>query len=109
MRGAAVAFVLTLVGCGEPGTPGADGGRVGVVVVTDGGGGDAVTEPDVGGPTTFADTAPPSCSYPQVFCGNTCLDVSGDPMNCGGCNAICPAGNTCNGGLCVPPISTTSL
>lgn len=98
MRGAVVALVLTLVSCGED-----DGDSVVVVPVLDAGrdGGAEV------GPAFPDDTGAPSCGYPQVLCAGRCLDVSGDPMNCGGCNAMCPSGYTCTVGLCVAPPTPT--
>lgn len=97
MRAVVVAIVLTLAGCGED-----DSGTVVALPVLDGG---RETGPEVG--PNLEDTAPPTCGYPQVLCGGRCIDVSGDPMNCGGCNALCPSGYTCNVGMCVAPPTPT--
>ncbi len=38
---------------------------------------------------------------PQVACGKpTPVDSCTDPLNCGGCGVICPAGQICNQGVC---------
>ena len=46
-----------------------------------------------------AETASP-CTSPLVFCGGLCLDVTGDPLNCGTCNVVC-ASQLCSNGQCV--------
>jgi hypothetical protein len=46
-----------------------------------------------------ADTASP-CTSPLVFCGGQCLDVTGDPLNCGTCNVVC-ASQLCSNGQCM--------
>jgi glucosylceramidase len=40
------------------------------------------------------------CPAGQTACGATCLDVSGDSMNCGGCGIPCSAGQLCQAGAC---------
>jgi glucosylceramidase len=40
------------------------------------------------------------CPEGQVACGATCLDVSADPSNCGGCGIPCAADHLCQGGAC---------
>jgi formylglycine-generating enzyme required for sulfatase activity len=35
------------------------------------------------------------------MCGAVCTDVAFDPMNCGACGRVCPAGRLCGGGACV--------
>ena len=40
------------------------------------------------------------CPVGQMACGMTCLDVSADPMNCGGCGIPCSAGQDCQAGAC---------
>jgi glucosylceramidase len=40
------------------------------------------------------------CPAGQTACGATCLDVSADPLNCGGCGIPCSAGQLCQAGAC---------
>ena len=40
------------------------------------------------------------CMAPLAYCGGSCVDVTGDPLNCGGCNVVC-ASQLCSGGACV--------
>ena len=40
------------------------------------------------------------CPAGQTACGETCLEVGADPMNCGGCGIPCSAGQLCQGGAC---------
>jgi len=40
------------------------------------------------------------CPADQVACGRRCLDVSADPMNCGGCGIPCAADHTCQAAAC---------
>jgi hypothetical protein len=46
------------------------------------------------------DVGPPDCEAPTVTCGTSCVDITTDPENCGGCDAFC-AGN-CGQGMCTP-------
>ncbi len=39
------------------------------------------------------------CTLPLVACDGTCLDVTGDPMNCGACGRVCMSG-ICVTGVC---------
>ncbi len=34
------------------------------------------------------------------LCGEACLDLSGDPLHCGGCDRACSDGEICSGGTC---------
>jgi hypothetical protein len=53
---------------------------------------------------------PPQCGYlslctaadgqPGYCCNSSCVDVASDSKNCGGCYSQCPAGQTCDNGLC---------
>jgi glucosylceramidase len=40
------------------------------------------------------------CPAGLTACGTTCLDVSADPVNCGGCGIPCPTGQLCQAGAC---------
>ena len=70
------AALLTGTGCGA-GNPATDGG-------------DPMM--DMGGP--------PSCPSGQAACGGTCIDVTADDENCGGCGKVCPGAQHCGGGVC---------
>ncbi|MFO0608413.1 MAG: hypothetical protein U0324_34925 [Polyangiales bacterium] len=52
------------------------------------------------GDAAVADVAPPPCPLYQARCNGACVDVSGDPANCGSCGATCPAGRVCVAGAC---------
>ena len=43
------------------------------------------------------------CTCPQAapnVCGGVCVDFQSDESNCGACGVECPAGETCEGGVC---------
>jgi hypothetical protein len=40
------------------------------------------------------------CTAPLVYCGGACIDVTGDPLNCGACNVVC-ASQLCDNSQCV--------
>jgi glucosylceramidase len=42
----------------------------------------------------------PICPVDQTACGQECIAVAADPMNCGGCGIPCSAGQICQGGVC---------
>jgi len=42
----------------------------------------------------------PVCPADQAACGQVCVGVATDPMNCGGCGIPCAAGQICEGGAC---------
>jgi hypothetical protein len=50
-------------------------------------------------------TVPPGqevgCGVDMALCNGVCVDVLGDPNNCGFCGNACPAGTACVGGSCV--------
>jgi glucosylceramidase len=52
-----------------------------------------------GGQTGTAGTSG-GCVAGQTACGDLCIDVMTDPMNCGGCGIPCSTGQTCQGGAC---------
>ena len=45
-----------------------------------------------------------ACGSTEALCGGSCIDVAGDPDNCGGCGKVCSAyphtNRTCSGGAC---------
>src|SRR5688572_1830554 len=52
--------------------------------------------------------AKPDCcpaEYPTL-CGRTCSDLQADPLNCGGCGAVCASG-VCTNGTCAPVVEPT--
>jgi hypothetical protein len=81
-----VSLTTTLVGCGgvdttNPGTTGAGGA-----------GSTTSSSSGIGGSSTGTGL---ECMSPQVACGGSCIDTSGDAANCGSC------GHSCQGGACV--------
>jgi glucosylceramidase len=42
----------------------------------------------------------PICPVDQMACGQVCLAVTTDPLNCGGCGIPCSTGQICRGGVC---------
>ncbi|NNC19414.1 hypothetical protein HJC22_27220 [Corallococcus exiguus] len=40
------------------------------------------------------------CTSGLSVCGAECVDLQGDPSNCGACGASCGAGETCQAGVC---------
>lgn len=41
-----------------------------------------------------------SCPAGQAMCGGSCIDVTADPANCGGCGIQCGSGQGCADGAC---------
>ena len=72
--------------------PGADSGSDGGGGALDGSG-DAALDPDADG------GGGGGCVAPLVYCGNACVDLDNDPMNCGSCGKVCPS-NSCANGMC---------
>ncbi len=68
----------------------------GLDVGPDDSGGPADVGADLGGPVD----AGPSCTMGQALCGTACRNLQDDPDHCGTCDARCPAGQTCSGGVC---------
>jgi hypothetical protein len=66
---------------------------------------------DACGPGKFCGRLPDltwACLCPdgETFCGDICVQLDDDPMNCGGCNNVCPGmymphfSPTCSSGVC---------
>ncbi|KAK0739617.1 hypothetical protein B0T21DRAFT_362959 [Apiosordaria backusii] len=49
--------------------------------------------------TSSAPPEPTGCIGDLVSCGDTCIDVTNDPANCGGCGVVCDSG-VCTNGAC---------
>jgi hypothetical protein len=47
-----------------------------------------------------------ACPTGQSVCGNVCVNLDSDPVNCGACGHDC-LGGTCNNGLCEPVVLYT--
>jgi len=89
-------------GAGGGGTAGGSGAGTGGVGGQAGAGG--ASGAGGGGPCTLA------CTTGRACCGNACVNLQNDPMNCGACGKRC-AGSTslCDGGNCVqPPCNSTA-
>lgn len=43
------------------------------------------------------------CDFGEAVCGGSCVDVSNDPNNCGGCGDTCAAGDECWDAQCSGP------
>lgn len=41
-----------------------------------------------------------SCATGYAACGGVCIDVTGDPRNCGACGRACALGVACSAGVC---------
>jgi glucosylceramidase len=57
----------------------------------------ACSKNDPGGPARI------TCPLEQLACGQSCVDATSDPANCGGCGIPCFPGETCQTGVCVGP------
>src|SRR5262245_39174828 len=87
---AALVVAVLFTGCaGDPHItePGAHGGA-GQSSATSGAGGD-------GGAS--------GCAQGQAACDGVCIDVTGDPVNCGACGTVCEAQQVCRDGACDCP------
>src|SRR5258708_10245718 len=59
--------------------------------------------PDAGPPdTSMVDQIVPiDANCPTgTFCFGACVDLTSNPQNCGGCDRLCPAGESCAGAPC---------
>jgi hypothetical protein len=65
-------------------------------------GGDGDTSVDVPDAETSDGTpdGPPACPPGRTRCGTDCVDVTSNPVHCGGCDLACPEGLVCNEGGC---------
>ena len=45
-----------------------------------------------------------ACPAPLEACGNQCVNQNSDSNNCGACGIVCPSGQGCSNGTCVPKI-----
>jgi hypothetical protein len=94
--------------CHVAGTPDLTTGLCSNPPVTDGTAcddGNACTQNDSCQSGVCIGTSAPQAPYAE--CGGTCLDITTDTNNCGGCGRICPAGGTCTSGTCVNVYSYT--
>jgi len=51
-------------------------------------------------PSTCQATCPLIDGYPATHCSGGCIYFGGSSAHCGACDASCPLGTHCNGGLC---------
>jgi hypothetical protein len=79
----ALAFLLGVSACGQD-----------TFLLRNSDGGDDGSATTVDGPPSIDEVAP--CSQ----CGSSCVDLTTDPNNCGGCNNQCSAGQVCRGAQC---------
>jgi hypothetical protein len=49
------------------------------------------------------------CPEGQAMCGGVCINVSGDPANCGGCGVVCGASESCVGSVCLAPAPSSNM
>src|SRR4051812_5940251 len=61
------------------------------------GSGNDATVADIGDVTV---DAAPVCTATQTLCAGRCVDLMGDPANCGVCGTACQAGLVCAAGAC---------
>jgi len=83
---------------GTGGAPGAGGAVVGSGGTSGAGGAVVGAGGDPGVTGSGGATAP--CSAGLTLCGDACVDLVSDPLNCGNCGVICPEGQFCSAGTC---------
>ena len=49
-----------------------------------------------------------SCAPPFTQCGESCVNLSNDPLNCGACGHACATGQSCANGMCVASLDGAS-
>lgn len=45
------------------------------------------------------------CPGQQIACGQICVDLAADDLNCGACGTMCPSGESCVQRACVPDVT----
>ncbi len=48
------------------------------------------------------------CPTGLIACGDSCVDIGSDSVNCGACGNACAGGESCAGGVCVPAPKPTA-
>lgn len=90
------ALCALAVGCGgrdEPVDPVGDGGTGSAVDVVN-------AEDGVGAADVQSAPETSACALPQRMCGSSCVDLTNDAANCGGCGRSCPTDQVCAAGSC---------
>ncbi|MFA6331352.1 MAG: Stigma-specific protein, Stig1 [Methanoregula sp.] len=52
-------------------------------------------------PVTMITSGNPSCSYGQISCDGTCIDMQSDSQHCGACENACNTSEPCSMGTCL--------
>ncbi len=52
---------------------------------------------------------PTMCATGRISCGASCVDLTSDPANCGGCGLACSGGMACAGGVCGAPCAAPRM
>lgn len=102
-----VFLACAIVGCGGETEPRTDGGAGTAGTAGSAGSGGS---PGTGGSagTGGGGTCATACGEARNCCGDHCVNLMNDPMNCGQCGRTCGEGTYCTGGNCVtPPCDTT--
>lgn len=69
----------------------------------------ATTDPNASGATcNGAGVCTTSCNAGFTLCSGTCVSEQTNSSNCGACGMTCPAGLTCQAGVCACAIGTSS-
>lgn len=103
-------FGVMLLACGGTSTPPIDGGTDGTVSDTGGGSDGSGVGDGGGGPCDGG-----SCPFGLHCCGNTCVNQTNDPQNCGMCGRKCSGstpmcqGGSCGASTCMPMCATNQV